>query len=143
MKMELSGKHAIVCGSTQGIGLAAAMLMADRGAKITLVARNEEKLIDVKGGLSINDGQSHDYLVADFTKPDELKATLDNYLAEGNNPHILINNTGGPKGGPIIDAKISEFEEAFRQHLICNHILVQTIYPKMKENGYGLSLIHI
>lgn len=135
--MELSGKHAIVCGSTQGIGLAAAMLMAERGAKITLVARNEKKLNEAKAGLSINDGQSHDYLVADFTKPYELKAALDNFLAEGNNPHILINNTGGPKGGPIVDAKISEFEAAFTQHLICNHILVQSIYPKMKENGYG------
>ncbi|MFZ9027587.1 MAG: SDR family oxidoreductase [Crocinitomicaceae bacterium] len=135
--MELSGKHAIVCGSTQGIGLAAAMLMAERGARVTLVARNESRLIEAKAGLSINGGQSHDYLVADFTKPEELKSVISNYLAEGNSPHILVNNTGGPKGGPIINAEISEFQNAFTQHLICNHILVQAIYPKMKENGYG------
>lgn len=135
--MELSGKHAIICGSTQGIGLASAILMASRGAKITLVARNEEKLLEAKRALATSEGQKHDYLVADFTKPEELKSVIENYLALGNKPHILVNNTGGPKGGPIIDADIQEFQHAFTQHLICNHILVQAIYPQMKENGYG------
>lgn len=135
--MELSGKHAIVCGSTQGIGLATAVLMASRGAKVTLVARNEEKLRSALSSLDSSEDQVHDYLVADFSKPDELKSVIDGYLSKGNTPHILVNNTGGPKGGLIINAETIEFYDAFTQHLICNHILVQAIHPKMKENGYG------
>ena len=135
--MELEGKHAVVCGSTQGIGLATANLMADRGARITLIARNENKLREAVSRLSIRNGQNHDYLVADFTNPEGLKTVIKSFIDKNNAPHILVNNTGGPKGGPIIDADISEFQSAFTQHLICNHILVQALYPQMKENGYG------
>ena len=135
--MELSGKQAVVCGSTQGIGLASAKLMAERGASVTLVARNEEKLKTALESLDSSNGQTHGYLVADFSKPEELKTRIDSYIASGNAPHILVNNTGGPKGGPIKDAAPVEFLDAFNQHLICNHIMAQSIYPKMIENGYG------
>lgn len=135
--MELTNKHAIVCGSTQGIGLEAAKLMASRGAKVTLVSRNEDKLKIALAELEEPEGQVHDYLVADFSKPEELKKVIAEYIASGAKPHILVNNTGGPKGGPIREASTDEFIAAFNQHLICNHILVQAIYPKMVENGYG------
>ncbi|MFT5777076.1 MAG: 3-oxoacyl-[acyl-carrier protein] reductase [Crocinitomicaceae bacterium] len=135
--MELKGKHALVCGSTQGIGFATAKLMAERGASITLVARNEEKLISAMGELASSEGQSHGILVADFSKPDGLKQAIDGYVAAGNRPNILVNNTGGPKGGPIIKADVSEFLSAFNQHLICSHILVQALYPMMAEDGFG------
>lgn len=135
--MELTNRNALICGSTQGIGLATAELMASRGANVTLVARNENKLKEVRDQLPTPIGQSHNYLVADFTQPEKLKEVLDKYLSEGNKVDILVNNTGGPKGGPIIDAEISEFIDAFQQHLICNHILVQAVYPGMKERGWG------
>lgn len=135
--MELSGKHAVICGSTQGIGFEAALLMAERGAKVTLVARNEDKLKTVVKTLPVQNGVTHDYVAVDFSRPNEVKAKITAYLGQGHQPHILVNNTGGPKGGPIIHAEIDEFLSAFNQHLICNHILVQAIYPKMIENGYG------
>ena len=133
--MELTGKHALVCGSTQGIGFETAKLMAERGARVTLVARNEEKLKNALDSLAKH--ENHDYLVADFSKPDSLKSIITEYVSAGNKPHILVNNTGGPKGGPIIDADISEFTNTFNQHLICNHILVQALYKGMAENNYG------
>ena len=135
--MELTHKHAIICGSTQGIGLASAILMSSRGAKVTLVARNEEKLKLALVELDDSHGVIHDYLVADFSQPLKLKDSIDAYVKAGNRPDILVNNTGGPKGGLIIDADVSEFIETFNQHLICNHILVQALYPGMKEKGYG------
>lgn len=134
--MELEGKHAIVCGSTQGIGLATAQLMAKRGAKITLVARNAMALEAARLSLA-NQQLNHDALIADFSQPAQLKVVIENYLKEGHRPHILVNNSGGPKGGPIKDAEIDEFTSAFNQHLICNHILVQALYPVMSELGYG------
>lgn len=140
--MELSNKHAVVCGSTQGIGLESAKLMSKRGAKITLVARNEEKLKVALAELDNSNGQNHDYLVADFSNPEGLKSVMAGFVAAGNKPQILINNTGGPKGGLIIDADLSEFTNTFNQHLVCNHVMVQALVPGMKENGEG-SIINV
>ena len=135
--MELLGKHALVCGSTQGIGWATAELMASRGATITLLARNESKLSELISELPCELNQQHGFLVADFSQPEQLKGVMEKFVLEGNKVHILVNNSGGPKGGPIIQADISEFTDTFNQHLICNHILVQALYPGMIELGSG------
>lgn len=137
MNLSLKGKTSVVCGSTQGIGKATALELAALGSNIVLVARNESKLKAVLTKLSTDENQVHSYIVADFSQPDSLKKLLDNWIADGGNCHILVNNTGGPKGGPIKDAEVVEFYDAFTQHLICNHILVQALYPLMKANGYG------
>lgn len=137
MDLNLKGKNALVCGSTQGIGKSIAEELANLGASVTLCARNEEKLKDVQAGLFKSAGQNHQYLKADFSKPDQLKKSIDDHLAEGNAYHILINNTGGPPGGKAIDAEIDEFRIAFNQHLICNQILAQALTPAMKDGGYG------
>jgi 3-oxoacyl-[acyl-carrier protein] reductase len=134
MNLSLKNKHAIVCGSTQGIGKAAAIQLSKLGASITLIARNEDKLKVVLAELSPNSKNS--YIVADFTKPKELEQKI-KLWASTNTAHILVNNTGGPKGGPIRNAAVDEFTSAFSQHLICNHILVQQLYPGMREAGYG------
>ncbi len=135
--MELKNKIALVCGSTQGIGYATAELMATRGATIVLLARNESKLQEIKNILPAPDNQQHQFLVADFSDSNELKQVVDQYINSGKTIDILVNNTGGPKGGPIIDADILEFTAAFQQHLIGNHILVQAVFPGMKKKGWG------
>ena len=84
--------------------------------------------------LSTSNGQQHNYIVADFQNPTDLKNKLN---AANQTFHILINNTGGPAGGPVYNASLDEFESAFTQHLKCNHVLVQTVVPAMKEAGYG------
>ena len=136
MDLSLLGKEAIVCGSTQGIGLAAAIELAKQGATVYLVARNEEKLKDALTQLDSTAGQKHAYLSADFSKPGDLSNKIDSFLAD-KNPVILVNNTGGPPGGLIHKAKIEEFRNAFNQHLICNHIMVEAVLDKMKAAGYG------
>ena len=131
MDLKLNNKNALVCGSTQGIGKATAVLLAAEGVNVTLCARNEEKLKDILSKLSSKG--NHDYIVADFSNPDELKKELE---GKGNY-HILINNTGGPRSGSILHASLKEFENAFTQHLKCNHILAQATIPYMKEQGFG------
>ncbi|MFY7671659.1 SDR family oxidoreductase [Tenacibaculum sp. MEBiC06402] len=133
MDLYLNKKNALVCGSTQGIGKAAAIGLAEEGVNITLVARNENKLKAVLKELPTNN-QKHSYIVADFTNPEELKQKIE---ASGANFHILINNTGGPAGGPVFNAELGEFEKAFTMHLKCNHVLVQAVVPFMKREGYG------
>lgn len=133
MELNLKNKHALVCGSTQGIGKATALLLAQEGANVTLVARNEDKLKLVLKELP-SDSQNHQYLVADFTKPTELKQKL---AKNGAKYHILVNNTGGPAAGAVFNAELDEFERAFTMHLKCNHVLAQAVVPFMKNENYG------
>lgn len=136
MNISLQGKQAIVCGSTQGIGQSAANQLAELGASIILIARNEEKLKAAASQLDTSLGQEHTYLVADFSKPSDLASKVDDFLSD-KNPVILVNNTGGPPGGLIHKAQIDEFRNAFNQHLICNHIMVTAVVEKMKAANYG------
>jgi len=136
MQLSLEGKHALVGGSTQGIGKACALELALLGANITLIARNEDSLKTTLQELS-NNNQQHDYLVADFSNPELLKDKITKYINSGNTVNILLNNTGGPPSGPIVNAKTEEFLSAYTNHLLCNHILVQAVMEGMKKSGYG------
>lgn len=136
MNLSLEGKNAVICGSTQGIGLAIAEELALLGANCTLLARNEEALKSVVHSLDIALRQQHGYLVADFSKPDEVKKVIGEYTARYP-VHILINNSGGPAAGPVIEATEEAFLNTFNQHLICNHILAKAVVPSMKQEGYG------
>jgi 3-oxoacyl-[acyl-carrier protein] reductase len=135
--LDLTHKNAIVCGSTSGIGQATAIVLANLGANITLIARNEEKLAIMANELDNKLGQKHDYMVADFLQPEQLKTQVDSYLADKKTIHILINNTGGPPKGEANTAKVSDIQAAFAQHLICNHLLTQAVVSGMKKVAYG------
>jgi 3-oxoacyl-[acyl-carrier protein] reductase len=65
-----------------------------------------------------------------------VKKLIENFVS-ANVIHILINNSGGPQGGPIINAVEEDFIDTFNRHLICNHILTKAIVPSMKAAGYG------
>lgn len=136
MNVSLQGKTAIVCGSTQGIGLASAIELAQLGANCILVARNKTALETALAQLDISSGQRHSYAVADFSKTDDVKKMIAAIVSE-KTVHILVNNTGGPASGPITDATEEAFLAAFNQHVICNHILTKAVMPSMKEAGYG------
>jgi 3-oxoacyl-[acyl-carrier protein] reductase len=137
MDLNLSGKRAMVCGSTQGIGKATAVQLAKLGASVILVARNDQLLKAGMIELDASNGQRHGYLAADFSQPDQLKMKMDSAMREFDPIHILVNNTGGPPPGPASDATRDAFESAFRQHLICNQILTQAVLPGMKREKYG------
>jgi 3-oxoacyl-[acyl-carrier protein] reductase len=134
MNLNLSGKQAVVCGSTQGIGKASAIELALLGATVTLLARDEAKMVDVLAELSVHANQKHTYWKADFSFPEQLQSVM----ASISYPiHILINNTGGPPPGSALDATAAAFVQAFSNHLLCNHILVQALVPGMKAEKYG------
>jgi 3-oxoacyl-[acyl-carrier protein] reductase len=137
MDLNLSGRRALVCGSTQGIGKAVAIELALAGADVILIARNQAELEKVKNELSVSVKQKHFFLVADFAQPDKLKDTVEKFIRENSSIDILINNTGGPKAGPVNAAGTEEFESAFKQHLICNHVLMQCCVNGMKEKKFG------
>ncbi|MCE3280170.1 MAG: family oxidoreductase [Bacteroidetes bacterium] len=137
MNLDLSGKTAMVCGSTQGIGKASAIELALLGANVVLVARNEESLKTTIAELDVSKGQKHDFLAVDFQTPNKLKDKVENFVATNGTVHILVNNTGGPPGGMIQHAKVEDFVQTFSNHLICNHILVQALLDGMKKAEFG------
>jgi 3-oxoacyl-[acyl-carrier protein] reductase len=136
MDLDLSGKHALVCGATEGIGRAAAMELAALGADITLLARRADVLEAIAGELPQRGGQAHGWVTADVNETELLRARID-ALCAGKPVHILVNNTGGPPGGPAATAQGDAFERAFRQHLLANHALVQAVLPGMQAARWG------
>lgn len=136
MELSLKGKNALVCGGSKGIGRATAVELAALGANVTLVARSAEVLAEVVLLLDNGQGQHHDFLVADFANTTAVKRKVKQLLAV--KPiHILINNTGGPPGGPIVQAETASFLDAYQKHLLTSHLLTTLIYPKMIRVGYG------
>src|SRR5215212_6241443 len=136
MILSLEGKNAIVCGSSQGIGFAIAEELALMGANCILLARNEENLKLAAFELDISIRQTHSYHVIDFNDHLAVKKLIQTITAQ--HPiHILVNNSGGPAAGPIIEATEEQFLQAFNQHLIVNHILTMAVIDGMKKEGYG------
>jgi 3-oxoacyl-[acyl-carrier protein] reductase len=136
MDLSLRNKTAIVCGSTQGIGLATAIELAGLGASCVLMARNEVSLKKAIEQLDTSNAQEHRYLVADFDQPGTVKEAIERFM-QTNAVHILINNSGGPASGPVAEAREEDFINTFNRHLICNHILTKAVVPSMKKEGYG------
>ena len=137
MLHDLTNKTALVGGSTQGIGWAVALKLAERGARVVLLARNEDRLRAAAAELPTPAQQQHAYLVADYAQPDQVAAAVNAFLVAGNTVHILVNNTGGPAAGPILDAQPDAFLAAFQQHLINNQRLAQAVVPGMRASEYG------
>jgi 3-oxoacyl-[acyl-carrier protein] reductase len=135
MNLDLTGKTAVVCGSTKGLGYASAVELALLGCNVVLFARNEESLKKALQSLP-NKNQQHKYLVADFSDTNAVKNVIDEFVKH-NTIHILVNNTGGPAGGPALTAKPEEFLQTFNNHLINNHNLMQAVVPGMKAAKFG------
>lgn len=134
IRLRLNDRPALVCGSSAGIGLECARSLADLGASVTLCARSEADLDTALASLS---GSGHSRIVADFDEPDQLSEVVRSHVDQVGPFGILVNNSGGPPGGPILDADSDEFLTAIGRHVVCNHRLVQLLVPGMKELGYG------
>jgi len=137
LQLDLSGRHALVCGGSQGIGRAAAIELAQLGAHVTLLARSPETLEAALATLPrLHAAQSHAWLAVDMREHVALRAKVE-ALAIDKPVQILINNTGGPPGGPAHSAKVEEYIAAFQQHLLANHVVLEAVLPGMRGAGFG------
>lgn len=137
MNLDLTNKTALVCGASQGLGLAVATELALLGAHIIVSSRSESKLQQAIKNLDTSKGQQHNYLVMDLSDPGEVKRVISGYLEQGDPVHILVNNAGGPPSAPMIETDAAEIEKAFRTHVISSHILAQQLVPGMQAAGFG------
>ena len=137
MEYPLSGRHALVCGGSEGIGRATAAALAAMGADVTVLARRLEPLVKVSAALPrVHAGQHFGVLAADAGHADVLGERVAALCAQ-RPVHVLVNNTAGPPGGPAHAAAPEDYLAVFRQHLVANQVLLQAVLPGMKAAGWG------
>jgi 3-oxoacyl-[acyl-carrier protein] reductase len=136
MNTNLNGKNALVCGSSKGLGKASAIALAELGANVILMSRSADMLMDAVNDLQLVEGQHHSFIVADSSDHVELQRKIKT-LTAARPIHILVNNTGGPAAGAIMNANEDDFLGAFNNHLLTNHLLAGLVIPGMKKAGYG------
>lgn len=137
MNLDLLGKHALVGGGSEGIGRAAAIELAMLGADVTLLARRESALREACIALPRpHASQRHGWIAVDGADTEALKAKAA-ALASAHPVQILVHNSGGPPGGPLVDAPVDALLAVFRQHLLAGHVLVQALLSGMIAAGYG------
>ena len=132
-----NARHALVCGASMGIGEAAARALATDGCEITLLARNEDALRRLAPELEGAGSPCVHMLVADLDDRSALERKLRAHLEAHGPIHVLINNTGGPPHGPILDAGSDDFLKAFSRHVLASHLLLQICLPGMRADGFG------
>ncbi len=134
MKIDLTGKKALVGGSSKGIGLGIATELANSGASVCLMARNESRLKEIVSQLP--DSNNHSYLVVDFSKFEDFKIKIEEYV-KNNQVDILINNTQGPPAGNSLSKNIDSYQEAF--DLLFKSVVHTTslVIPGMQKNKWG------
>ena len=137
MDIRITGQHVLVCGSTQGIGLAVAHELASLGARVSLLARDAGRLEKAAHGLPRGPGQDHATLAVDMADTIALAAAITQHVEKHGPVQVLVNNTGGPPPGPAHLAEVDAFEEAFRLHLLANQTLVKAVLPGMQATGHG------
>ncbi|WP_422861613.1 SDR family oxidoreductase [Flagellimonas sp. W118] len=136
MKISFLGKNALVGGSSKGIGEAIARQLAESGANVTLMARNEERLKTIVSELPVEPGQKHQYLIVDFSDFEVFSTKLSLFFAE-NDVDILINNTQGPEAGGALEKKVADYQNAF--DLIFKSVVFTTelALKNMQKNQWG------
>ncbi len=137
MKLDLSGRHALVCGASAGIGQATALELASLGASVTVLARRSHRLAALLPRLRDAGAPRAYALVADLQDTAQLKTRVEAHLESAGAVHVLVNNAGGPPGGQLLDAGPEDFLAAIQRLLLSAHVLVQLTLPGMKEAGYG------
>jgi short-subunit dehydrogenase len=135
--MEIKGKVTIVTGATSGIGLATAKILAEEGAKVALVARDDEKL----AGISAQMSESM-FAVADMTKEQEIKDMVSEVFKHFGRIDILVNCAGRGYDAPITSTDIPTFRKILDLDVIGPVIAMKEVIPIMKKEGGG-SIINI
>lgn len=128
MNLDLTGRNALVCGASQGIGRQTALELASAGAHVTVLARRKDALDAVVAEI-VAAGGAATTLVADLDALDVASLPT--------NVHILVHNTGGPPGGPLHQADPAALSAAFTRHVLSAQILLRHVLPFMRSEGFG------
>lgn len=136
MEISLLNKHALIGGSSRGIGRAIARQLAESGAEVTLVARSEGQLAALVSELEAKTGRKHNFLVLDYTEHNNYAKAISAYI-EKKPVDILVNNTQGPAPGTGLEKGIGDYQEAF--DILFKSVVHTTLaaLPMMQKKGWG------
>ncbi|HYX38153.1 MAG TPA: SDR family oxidoreductase [Oligoflexus sp.] len=129
----MTGKHALVCGASKGIGQACAIELARAGARVTVLARSQQNLEATMKSLE-GLGQGHRPVVCDVSDLNQVRAAV---AIIGVDVDILVCNSGGPNPGLLLAAETESLGAAFTQHVLANLLLVQAFVPHMRAHKFG------
>lgn len=136
MKIDLTGKVAVITGGSRGLGKAMAETLSGAGAKIALIARNEEKLTETRDELNAAGGET-EYFMGDVTDEEQVARIAKEVNARFGAPHILINNAGTNCRTHLVDATLEDFEGVVDSSLKSAFLVSRAFVPGMREHGWG------
>ena len=136
MEIDLTGKFALVGGSTDGIGKAIAIRLAASGASVCIMARNKSKLEKVVNELDTSRNQKHKFLEVDFSNYNLFSKSI-KYFFETNYIDILVNNTQGPDGGSALEKSIDDYQSAFDLLFKCAVKTSLLALTNMRDKKWG------
>ena len=136
MEIDLTGKFALVGGSTDGIGKAIATRLAASGASVCIMARNKSKLEKVVNELDRSRNQKHKFLEVDFSNYNLFSKSI-KYFFETNHIDVLVNNTQGPEGGSALEKSIDDYQSAFDLLFKCAVKTSLLALTNMRDKKWG------
>jgi len=136
MKIDLTGRTAVITGGSRGLGEAMAKALAEAGAQIALVARDVKRLEKVREAIAEKGGTAATF-VADVTQESEVARAAQAIRERFGNPQILINNAGTNVRKNLVDFSLEEFRSVIDTSLTSTFLLCRALVPGMKGSGYG------
>jgi len=133
--LGLKGKAALVVASSQGLGKAVAKQLVLEGANVLITSRNEEKLQAVKDELSALGTGNVEYVRADITNREDIKAMVQKAKEVFGRLDILVNNAGGPPAGNFEDMSDEDWQKSFELNLLSYIRIIREALPLLKKNG--------
>ena len=139
MNLNLNNKNAIVCASSQGLGKAAALDLAEEGVNLAICSRDQDKINKVKEEIhqKINSEIKVIALKVDLDSPDEIQDFYKQVENDLGSVDILVNNNGGPPPSTFEQLSDEDWQKAFNSTMMSCLRLSKLVMPNMKKNGWG------
>ncbi|MCX6124851.1 MAG: SDR family oxidoreductase [Proteobacteria bacterium] len=139
MELGLTGKNALVCAGSKGLGLAIAKRLYAEGANLAICARDKETLKSAASEIANFAGRTTrpDIFAIDLSLPEGLPQFFAEVTAKSGGIDILVNNVGGPPASSAEMTSYDAWKAGFNQLFLSAVLLTQRVIPEMKQKMWG------
>ncbi|TPV31471.1 SDR family oxidoreductase [Paucihalobacter ruber] len=137
MDLGLKNKIAFVAASSDGLGKAVAMELAQEGARVIINGRNPDRLGATQKEIEVACNYKVLAIAGDLSNPTERAKVLESIFKEVNHIDILVTNTGGPPAGRFEDLSLDQWHQTYQLLLESAVALIQAVLPGMKQQQWG------
>jgi NAD(P)-dependent dehydrogenase (short-subunit alcohol dehydrogenase family) len=135
--MNLEGKVALITGGTRGIGAATALDLAERGADVALVGRNDDDEARQIAARIEKLGRRSALILADLSRPEDATRVVEQTARQLGSPDVLVHSAGGPVSGSLLDISPDAWHAAFDIHVHAIFYLCRAAVPAMRQKKEG------